>query len=87
MKMWSRSGMLRSVLSENAYPVYGICWNSDDSCIAFCCGENCFIKVLKSQVIKNFPVSEIKICHINEFAFKKNIYGSVISYWVYKWNS
>ncbi|VIO89049.1 Uncharacterized protein BM_BM3921 [Brugia malayi] len=50
VKMWSRNGMLRSVLLENGCPVYGICWNSDDSCIAFCCGENCSTKVLKSQV-------------------------------------
>uniref|UniRef100_A0A1I8EJ94 WD_REPEATS_REGION domain-containing protein n=1 Tax=Wuchereria bancrofti TaxID=6293 RepID=A0A1I8EJ94_WUCBA len=48
--MWSRNGMLRSVLLENRCPVYGICWNSDDSCIAFCCGENCSTKVLKSQI-------------------------------------
>ncbi|KAK6112742.1 WD domain G-beta repeat family protein [Brugia pahangi] len=50
VKMWSRNGMLRSVLLENGCPVYGICWNSDDSCIAFCCGENCSTKVLKSQI-------------------------------------
>uniref|UniRef100_A0A1I7VWG2 WD_REPEATS_REGION domain-containing protein n=1 Tax=Loa loa TaxID=7209 RepID=A0A1I7VWG2_LOALO len=50
VKMWSRSGMLRSILLENEYPVYGICWNGNDSCIAFCCGENCFTKVLKSQI-------------------------------------
>ncbi|VDM93081.1 unnamed protein product, partial [Litomosoides sigmodontis] len=50
IKMWSRSGMLRSILLENAHPVYGICWNGSDSCIAFCCGENCSTKVLKSQI-------------------------------------
>uniref|UniRef100_A0A915Q7B6 Intraflagellar transport protein 80 homolog n=1 Tax=Setaria digitata TaxID=48799 RepID=A0A915Q7B6_9BILA len=50
IKIWSRSGMLRSILLENDCPVYGICWNGDDSCIAFCCGENCFTKALKSQI-------------------------------------
>ncbi|VBB31889.1 unnamed protein product, partial [Acanthocheilonema viteae] len=50
VKMWSRSGMLRSILLENSCPVYEICWNGDDSSIAFCCGENCFTKVLKSQI-------------------------------------
>ncbi|VDK82555.1 unnamed protein product [Onchocerca ochengi] len=50
VKIWSRSGMLRSILLENGYPVYGICWNGDNSSIAFCCGENCFTKVLKSQI-------------------------------------
>ncbi|CAG9540779.1 unnamed protein product [Cercopithifilaria johnstoni] len=51
IKLWSRNGMLRSILVENNYPVYGICWNGDDSSIAYCCGENCFIKVLKSQTL------------------------------------
>ncbi|VDN07794.1 unnamed protein product [Thelazia callipaeda] len=49
VKLWSRSGMLRSIISENSFPVYGICWNENDSCIAFCCDDRIFIKSLKSQ--------------------------------------
>lgn len=49
--MWSRSGMLRSTLSTNGSPVYKISWSADDSSIVYCCGEFCFIKALKSQVI------------------------------------
>ncbi|KAM3728232.1 Intraflagellar transport protein [Dirofilaria immitis] len=51
VKIWSRNGMLRSILLENSSPIYGICWNGNDSCIAFCCGENCFTKALKSQAL------------------------------------
>lgn len=54
VKIWSRSGMLRSILFENGCPVYAICWKGDDTSIAFCCGENCFTKILKSQVIREF---------------------------------
>uniref|UniRef100_A0A914ZMI5 Intraflagellar transport protein 80 homolog n=1 Tax=Parascaris univalens TaxID=6257 RepID=A0A914ZMI5_PARUN len=50
VKMWSRNGMLRSVLSQNGTPVYAVGWNADNGRIVYCCGENCFIKALKSQM-------------------------------------
>uniref|UniRef100_A0A0M3IE26 WD_REPEATS_REGION domain-containing protein n=1 Tax=Ascaris lumbricoides TaxID=6252 RepID=A0A0M3IE26_ASCLU len=50
VKMWSRNGMLRSVLSQNGTPVYAVSWNADNARIVYCCGENCFIKALKSQM-------------------------------------
>lgn len=50
VKMWSKNGMLRSVLSQNGTPVYCISWSGDSSHILYCCGQNCFIKVLKVQV-------------------------------------
>ncbi|VDN53941.1 unnamed protein product [Dracunculus medinensis] len=50
VKMWSKNGMLRSVLSQNGTPVYCISWSGDSSHILYCCGQNCFIKVLKVQM-------------------------------------
>lgn len=49
VKMWSRSGMLRSVLAQYGRPVYGADWNMDGSRVAYCCGEHCYIKSLKAQ--------------------------------------
>ncbi|VDK46992.1 unnamed protein product [Anisakis simplex] len=50
VKMWSRNGMLRSMLAQNGTPVYGVSWSADSAQIVYCCAENCFIKALKSQV-------------------------------------
>uniref|UniRef100_A0AC34QZY9 Uncharacterized protein n=1 Tax=Panagrolaimus sp. JU765 TaxID=591449 RepID=A0AC34QZY9_9BILA len=36
VKLWSRNGMLRSVLAQNARPVYALSLNNDSSKIAFC---------------------------------------------------
>ncbi|KAH7717435.1 WD40 repeat [Aphelenchoides avenae] len=49
VKMWSRSGMLRSVLAQNGRPVYAVDWNADGTKVIYCAGENCFIKSLKAQ--------------------------------------
>ncbi|KAH7708444.1 WD40 repeat [Aphelenchoides avenae] len=50
VKMWSRSGMLRSVLAQNGRPVYAVDWNADGTKVIYCAGENCFIKSLKAQM-------------------------------------
>ncbi|KAK0404495.1 hypothetical protein QR680_017478 [Steinernema hermaphroditum] len=50
VKMWSRNGMLRSVLASTGRPVYGIEWSGDGSKVLYCSGEHCFIKVLKTQM-------------------------------------
>lgn len=51
VKMWSRNGMLRSILSQNGSPVYSASWSPDGSSVLYCAGDNCFIKALRTQVI------------------------------------
>ncbi|CAD5229738.1 unnamed protein product [Bursaphelenchus okinawaensis] len=50
LKTWSRSGMLRNVLSQVGRPIYAADWNSDGSRIVYTFGENCVIMSLKNQV-------------------------------------
>lgn len=54
IKMWSRSGMLRSILAQYGRPVYAADWNVDGSRVAYCSGEHCYIKSLKAQVSGEF---------------------------------
>ncbi|KAI6204717.1 Intraflagellar transport protein 80-like protein [Aphelenchoides besseyi] len=49
IKMWSRSGMLRSGLAQYGRPVYAADWNADGSRVVYCTGEHCYIKSLKAQ--------------------------------------
>ncbi|KAI6222302.1 Intraflagellar transport protein 80-like protein [Aphelenchoides fujianensis] len=49
IKMWSRSGMLRSVLAQYGRPVYAADWNADGSRVVYCTGEHCYIKLLKAH--------------------------------------
>ncbi|KAI6192323.1 Intraflagellar transport protein 80-like protein [Aphelenchoides bicaudatus] len=49
IKMWSRSGMLRSILAQYGRPVYSADWNVDGTRVAYCSGEHCYIKSLKAQ--------------------------------------
>lgn len=50
VKMWSRNGMLRSVLAQLGKPVYAVDWNGDSTKLVYCAGEECHIKQLKAQV-------------------------------------
>ncbi|KAI6172849.1 Intraflagellar transport protein 80-like protein [Aphelenchoides besseyi] len=51
IKMWSRSGMLRSGLAQYGRPVYAADWNADGSRVVYCTGEHCYIKSLKAQIV------------------------------------
>lgn len=51
VKMWSRNGMLRSVLVQAGRAAYSADWNPQSNKVAYCSGEECFIKMLKAQVI------------------------------------
>ena len=37
VKIWSRSGMLRSTLAHNTMPVYALAWSPDSSQVRFNC--------------------------------------------------
>lgn len=46
MKIWSRSGMLRSTLAQVSVPVYGAAWAPDSDGILYTTGTNLIIKPL-----------------------------------------
>ncbi|KAI9103258.1 WD40-repeat-containing domain protein [Phlyctochytrium arcticum] len=47
VKIWSRSGMLRSGLVQIGYPVYSVAWSPDSDHILFTNGRNLIIKSLQ----------------------------------------
>ncbi|KAI8586701.1 WD40-repeat-containing domain protein [Geranomyces variabilis] len=47
VKIWSRSGMLRSVLIQTGYPVYSIAWAPDNDQLLLTNGRNLMIKSLQ----------------------------------------
>ncbi|CAD5233469.1 unnamed protein product [Bursaphelenchus xylophilus] len=49
LKTWSRSGMLRSVLTQVGRPIYAADWNGDGSRVVYTLGDNCVIMSLKNQ--------------------------------------
>lgn len=46
VKIWSRSGMLRSTLAQNGQPVYALCWSPDSQSILYASGGLLTIKAL-----------------------------------------
>ncbi|KAJ3288085.1 Intraflagellar transport protein 80 [Borealophlyctis nickersoniae] len=46
-KIWSRSGMLRSVLAQLGYPIYSLAWSPDNDQILLTNGRNLIIKPLQ----------------------------------------
>ena len=46
VKIWSRSGMLRSTLAQNAAPVYALAWAPDTQSVLFASGTILTIKSL-----------------------------------------
>ena len=46
VKIWSRSGMLRSTLAQNAAPVYALAWAPDTQSVLFASGNFLTIKSL-----------------------------------------
>uniref|UniRef100_A0AC35UHV9 WD_REPEATS_REGION domain-containing protein n=1 Tax=Rhabditophanes sp. KR3021 TaxID=114890 RepID=A0AC35UHV9_9BILA len=47
VKLWSKNGLIRSVLAKCDHSVYAIAWNPDDSKVLYCSGEYCYVKSLK----------------------------------------
>ena len=46
VKIWSRSGMLRSTLAQNAEPVYALSWSPDSQSVLYASGSILTIKAL-----------------------------------------
>uniref|UniRef100_A0A2C9JF99 Uncharacterized protein n=1 Tax=Biomphalaria glabrata TaxID=6526 RepID=A0A2C9JF99_BIOGL len=49
IKIWSRSGMLRSTLTQNSIPVYSVAWGPDSDQILFTNGRQLVIKPLQAN--------------------------------------
>ncbi|KAJ3051223.1 Intraflagellar transport protein 80 [Rhizophlyctis rosea] len=47
IKIWSRSGMLRSVLAQTGYPTYSVAWSPANDQVLFTNGRNLIIKYLQ----------------------------------------
>ncbi|PAA76732.1 hypothetical protein BOX15_Mlig022764g2, partial [Macrostomum lignano] len=47
VKIWSRNGMLRSVLSQNAYPVYSGSWSANSDQVVYSLGKQLVLKSLQ----------------------------------------
>jgi len=47
VKIWSRSGMLRSTLSQNSSPVYAIAWAPDSDQVLYTAGKQLIIKPIQ----------------------------------------
>ncbi|KJH48737.1 WD domain, G-beta repeat protein [Dictyocaulus viviparus] len=50
VKLWSRSGLLRSVIAQMPNPVYCIAFDSASNNILFSNSDQCFIKPMKTQM-------------------------------------
>ncbi|UJR33697.1 hypothetical protein I4U23_021126 [Adineta vaga] len=44
IRIWARSGMLRSNLVQSATPIFCICWSADNDAILYCTGKHLVIK-------------------------------------------
>mmetsp|Transcript_38252 Transcript_38252/g.94004 ORF Transcript_38252/g.94004 Transcript_38252/m.94004 type:complete len:765 (-) Transcript_38252:162-2456(-) len=49
VKIWSRSGMLRSTLAQLESSVYSLAWSPDSNAVCFTCGKDIIIKPLQPQ--------------------------------------
>ncbi|XP_019850408.1 PREDICTED: intraflagellar transport protein 80 homolog [Amphimedon queenslandica] len=47
VKIWSKTGMLRTVLVQNAIPVYAACWSPDSNQVLYTSGKTLIIKPLQ----------------------------------------
>ncbi|KAJ3196529.1 Intraflagellar transport protein 80, partial [Entophlyctis luteolus] len=53
LKIWSKTGMLRSGLVQNGYPIYAVSWSPDNDSILYTNGRNLVIKPIQPS---NKPV-------------------------------
>ena len=49
VKIWSRSGMLRSTLATNASPVYGVAWSPESDAVLYTNSGQLIIKSLQAN--------------------------------------
>jgi intraflagellar transport protein 80 len=48
LKVWSRSGMLRTVLVQAGYPIYSSAWAPDNDQVLYTNGRNLVIKSVQA---------------------------------------
>ncbi|CAF0801238.1 unnamed protein product [Didymodactylos carnosus] len=53
VRIWARSGMLRSNLVQSATPVFCVCWSAENDSILYCSGKHLIIKPLSPNAKQN----------------------------------
>lgn len=69
IKIWSRSGMLRSTVVQSNEPIICACWSPNSTAIAFCQGGNIAIKPLAA----NSKLSKVEMTSRNHNSFNLNL--------------
>ncbi len=49
-KIWSRAGMLRTIIAQLTGPMYAACWSPDSDAIAYTSGRSLVLKPLQPVV-------------------------------------
>ena len=53
VKLWSKSGNLRSTLAQTSGPIYSVCWSPDNDSILYASGKTLTIKPLATNAKAN----------------------------------
>ncbi|CAF4275870.1 unnamed protein product [Adineta steineri] len=53
VRIWARSGMLRSNLVQLATPIFCVCWSADNDAVLYCAGKHLVIKPLSPYLKQN----------------------------------
>jgi intraflagellar transport protein 80 len=53
IRIWARSGMLRSNLVQSATPIFSVCWSADNDAILYCAGKHLVMKPLSPNSKQN----------------------------------
>ncbi|CAF3833222.1 unnamed protein product [Adineta steineri] len=53
VRIWARSGMLRSNLVQLATPIFCVCWSADNDAVLYCAGKHLVIKPLSPNLKQN----------------------------------
>ncbi|CAF1477767.1 unnamed protein product [Adineta ricciae] len=53
VRIWARSGMLRSNLTQSPTPIFCVCWSADNDAILYCTGKYLVIKPLSPNSKQN----------------------------------
>ncbi|CAF3285060.1 unnamed protein product [Rotaria socialis] len=53
IRIWARSGMLRSNLVQSATPIFCVCWSAENDAILYCAGKHLVMKPLSPNSKQN----------------------------------
>ncbi|CAF0726823.1 unnamed protein product [Didymodactylos carnosus] len=53
VRIWARSGMLRSNLVQSTMPIFCVCWSAENDSVLYCTGKHLIIKPLSPNTKQN----------------------------------